>query len=309
MEFPDSYFEDEVREGFYIPSLMKRAWAAQMEMLEELQKICEKHDIRYYAEWGTLLGTIRHGGFVPWDDDMDICMLREDYDRFRAVVDEELPEGCWYADWRWDDDFDHDVGRLINSRYYVVDGETLEKYHGYPYVSGLDIFWIDSLPEPQEEKQYIAKFTYVYSLIQTIRKSKAGEIQLTPKELEYHTRKVEKLYRISFDRNRPIKQQLYELIETKVAPQYCDAGTKDVSNLPVWTLHTSYRMPKSCFEDSVSMPFENMKIMVPAGYDELLYRKYGQDWMRPVRTGGVSRLSELQGTAEIPERKIRSADA
>ena len=286
MEFPDSYFEDEVREGFYIPSLMKRAWAAQMEMLEELQKICEKHDIRYFAEWGTLLGAIRHGGFVPWDDDLDICMLRDDYDRFRAVVDEELPEGCWYADWRWSDDFDHDVGRLINSRYYVVSGETLEKYHGYPYVAGLDIFWIDSLPEETEEKAYIEKFTYVYSLIQTIRRSKSGEIQFTPKELEYHTRKVEELCQVSLDRNKPIKQQLYELVETKVAPQYRDSGTKDVSNLPVWVLQTGYRLPKSCFAGSVSMPFENMEIMVPAGYDELLRRKYGQDWMRPVRTGG-----------------------
>ena len=286
MVLPDSYFEDEVREGFYIPSLMKRAWAAQMEMLEVLQKICEKHNIRYFAEWGTLLGTIRHGGFVPWDDDLDICMLRDDYDRFRAVVDEELPEGCWYADWRWDDDFDHDVGRLINSRYYVVSEETLEKYHGYPYVAGLDIFWIDSLPEPSEEKQYVEDFTYVYSLIHTIRRSKAGEISLTPKELEYHVRQVEKLWHVSLNRSKPIKQQLYELIETKVAPRYCHRGTKEVSNLPLWATHPNYRMPKSCFADSVSMPFEHMEIMVPAGYDELLCRKYGQDWMRPIRTGG-----------------------
>lgn len=287
MEFPDSYFEDEVREGFYIPSLMKRAWAAQMEMLEELQKICEKHDIRYFAEWGTLLGTVRHGGFVPWDDDLDICMLRDDYDRFRAVVDEELPEGCWYADWRWDDDFDHDVGRLVNSRYYVVDGETLKKYHGYPYVAGLDIFWIDSLPEgAEEEEKYIAKFTYVYGLVQTIRQSKDGEIQITPKELEQHIRKVEKLCHVYLKRSKPIKQQLYELIETKVAPQYRDRETKDVSNLPLWAVDTNYRLPKSCFADSVLMPFEHMEIMVPAGYDELLRRKYGQGWMRPVRTGG-----------------------
>ena len=72
MEFPDSYFEDEVREGFYIPSLMKRAWAAQMEVLEIVGEICEKHHIRYFAEWGTLLGAVRHGGRIPWDDDIDI---------------------------------------------------------------------------------------------------------------------------------------------------------------------------------------------------------------------------------------------
>ena len=60
MEFLDSYFEDEVREGFYVPSLMKRAWAAQMELLEVVQNICDKHQIPLYAEWGTLLGAVRH---------------------------------------------------------------------------------------------------------------------------------------------------------------------------------------------------------------------------------------------------------
>ena len=65
MEFPDSYFEDEVRDGFYIPSLMKRCWAAQMEILCQVQEICERHKIRYFADWGTLLGAVRHGGMIP----------------------------------------------------------------------------------------------------------------------------------------------------------------------------------------------------------------------------------------------------
>ena len=54
MNIPDSYFEDEVRDGFFVPSLMKRAWAAQLELLKIVQDICEKNGIRYFAEWGTL---------------------------------------------------------------------------------------------------------------------------------------------------------------------------------------------------------------------------------------------------------------
>ena len=48
-------------------------------MLDVIETICRKHDITYFADWGTILGTVRHGGYVPWDDDMDICMKREDY--------------------------------------------------------------------------------------------------------------------------------------------------------------------------------------------------------------------------------------
>ena len=82
LQFPDSYFEDEVRDGFYVPSMIKRAWATAMDVLCEVDRICCKYNIKYYAEWGTLLGAVRHAGFIPWDDDLDIGMMRTDYRKF-----------------------------------------------------------------------------------------------------------------------------------------------------------------------------------------------------------------------------------
>lgn len=79
LQFPDSYFEDEVRDGFYVPSMIKRAWATALDVLCEVDRICCKYNIKYYAEWGTLLGAVRHAGFIPWDDDLDIGMMRTDY--------------------------------------------------------------------------------------------------------------------------------------------------------------------------------------------------------------------------------------
>lgn len=288
MEFPDSWFEDEVREGFYVSSLMKRAWAAQAEVLDAIQKICDKHDIRYFADWGTLLGTIRHGGRIPWDDDIDICMLREDYDRFRAVANEELPEGCMFMDYTWSDEFDHTVGRVINSKVHIVEGERLEKYHGFPYVEGVDIFWLDDLPPDEgEEDGYFQLVRYIYALINKIRQDRTGEAPADPEELEYHIRRIEKLSHISLDRGSPIKQQLYAMVEGTVASRYLGSGAKEVTNLPMWRSARGYRMPKECFADGIRMPFENMEIVVPVGYEELLERKYGKGWMNPVRAGGA----------------------
>lgn len=82
MNLDKSYFEDEVRDGFYVPSDIKHAWAAQLEVLKDVDEVCRKHNIQYFAEWGTLLGAVRHHGYIPWDDDMDICMKRQDYNRF-----------------------------------------------------------------------------------------------------------------------------------------------------------------------------------------------------------------------------------
>lgn len=71
----------EVRCDFEISAMMKRAWAAQMEVLEVVDEICQRNGLQYFADWGTLLGAIRHQGFIPWDDDIDICMKRKDYNQ------------------------------------------------------------------------------------------------------------------------------------------------------------------------------------------------------------------------------------
>ena len=93
MELGNNYsYAGEYREGFFVEEKMKRAWAAEMEVLKEIDRICNAHGIQYFADSGTLLGAVRHKGFIPWDDDIDIAMKREDYQKFLAVAPKELPE-------------------------------------------------------------------------------------------------------------------------------------------------------------------------------------------------------------------------
>lgn len=70
--------------------VMRQIQLLSLELLKLFDKICQKHDIQYWIDYGTLLGAVRHGGFVPWDDDIDISMLREDYDRFVKVFPQEI---------------------------------------------------------------------------------------------------------------------------------------------------------------------------------------------------------------------------
>ena len=93
LKFSKDFFKDEEREGFLVKSDMKRAWAMQMEILKNIEEVCDRHGINYFSFWGTMLGAVRHKGFVPWDDDMDIMMKREDYEKFVEVAPKELPEG------------------------------------------------------------------------------------------------------------------------------------------------------------------------------------------------------------------------
>lgn len=285
MEFSDTYFEDEVRDGFYVSSMMKRAWAAQLEVLDLIKNICSKHGIPYYAEWGTLLGAVRHGGMIPWDDDMDICMKRKDYIRFLSVLDEELPEECWFLDYRTSEDYDNMVGKLENSQTICQGEERLEKYHGFPFTAGVDFFPLDFLPPDGEAEESFQSLIKAIAFAITGLKGDIKEIK--DKDLDYCIREIESVCHITFDRTKSVKQQLYDLLETKISILFQENEAKELTNLSYFVHNPNYRMPKAYYSQMVTLPFENTEISVPIGYEALLGRhKYG-NYMKPIREGST----------------------
>ena len=152
MTFPKEYFYDEVREGFYISGMMKRSWAAQLEVLDEVARVCKKYGIQWFADCGTLLGAVRHGGYVPWDDDLDICMLRDDYIKFHKYAVPELPERYVTLTFE-NEEYWQMITRVVNRGGISFEKEELEKYHGFPYAAGIDVFVLDYVaPDPGEEE-------------------------------------------------------------------------------------------------------------------------------------------------------------
>ena len=75
-----SFFLPEDRDGYVVSSEMKRVWAVELDLLNEFSKVCAKHGLKWFVHAGTLLGAVRHHGFIPWDDDIDVLLPREDYE-------------------------------------------------------------------------------------------------------------------------------------------------------------------------------------------------------------------------------------
>ena len=88
LEIADSFYQEEERCGYVVSAHMKKVWAVELDLLYQLQQVCEKYGIQYYASGGTILGAERHKGFIPWDDDIDIMMLRDQYDLLCTHADE-----------------------------------------------------------------------------------------------------------------------------------------------------------------------------------------------------------------------------
>ena len=82
---PNGFLKEETRRDYTISETMKKAWAVQMDLLQELLRVCNEHGLRVFADSGTLIGAVREKGFIPWDDDIDVAMLRNDYDKLTAM--------------------------------------------------------------------------------------------------------------------------------------------------------------------------------------------------------------------------------
>ena len=130
MHFEEDFFREEEREGFRISSLMKRTWAAEMEVLQGFDEICMANDIQYYAAYGTLLGAVRHKGFIPWDDDIDIWLFREDAMRLNSLDDEIFNEKglILFNPYRTPESTNL-AWRIDNGRNLMLTQEHLIKYH------------------------------------------------------------------------------------------------------------------------------------------------------------------------------------
>ena len=136
-------------------STLRKAQLCMLDILIEIDKICRKHNIEYWADSGTLLGAIRHKGFIPWDDDVDIAVRREDYMRLRDILQSELPKNMVFVDWTTDKNYFDACGRvkMRNSR-VDVDAFRYQKEQGI----WVDIFPMETLALYQEK--VIGEFLY-----------------------------------------------------------------------------------------------------------------------------------------------------
>lgn len=280
MNIPGGYLNGEIRDGFYVESTMKKAWAAEIEVLNEVDRICRQHDIQYFADWGTLLGTIRHKGFVPWDDDMDITMKREDYTRFCQIVRQEQGE-LEIINFHTDPEWKDMLSRVINGRSVNYTEEHLRKYHGFPYVAGLDIFPLDYVaPTEEEDKLQRSMISIVEAFSANIRNNTA-----TPEEIEQTTKDIEQMCGVKFNNLEPLATQLLKLGE-RLSMMYTNEESQAVALMGD---HAGPRpldvYPKEYYSESIYMPFEYTTIPVPVGYEKILIQKYGENYMIPYLGG------------------------
>jgi len=115
IELPPGFLEEELRSGYKVCSKQKKIWAVELDLLSELMRVCDKHNIKFQVFAGTLLGAVRHGGYIPWDDDLDVCMDRKNFNKLCKVAASEFHNPYFFQTATSDRKFFFGYARLRNS--------------------------------------------------------------------------------------------------------------------------------------------------------------------------------------------------
>ena len=284
LDFDVSYFEEEIIEGFTVPAFMKHAWAAELEMLNKVDTICRENDIQYFANWGTLLGTVRHKGIIPWDDDIDLCMIRDDLEKFAKVVGS-------YEDIQLITNYntpDHgmNAARVMNGTMFTVDRNMYKKFYGFPFPAGLDIFYLDYVPREKslenEQVEVLRKISEVIHIMEWLDENKPSsrEYSQLENQRQHIIRWLENTCSMHFSQKKPTKQEIL-ILANEVQGLYGDDDSDYITEFACLGVGMDYYIPKDVYAESIRMPFMNTTIPIPKGYDFLLRKKYGDDYMTP----------------------------
>ena len=244
--------------------MIKEIQAEALKILVDFAAFCDEKQLKYYLAGGTLLGAVRHQGFIPWDDDIDVLMPRPDYETFIS-----LTQGKLYDKY----DVYHDDTFLSNKCPFmkVVNPEFIvyEKVYKKEKALWIDVFPVDGMPDTvKEQKRHMRKIgRYDYLLWQ----SKSVE-QITGNEFKMFIKKVCFFPLILIGSSRFVNKI------TKIAKKYNYQDCQIVGSA-AGRYGAKECIPKDVFEPRIRMPFEQQEFYVSAGYDTYLTNLYG-DYMK-----------------------------
>lgn len=262
LKLPNNWLRSEIRGDEFISSWTKEIWAIELDMLYKFMNICNKHNLKWWVDGGTLLGAVRHKGFIPWDDDIDVFMLREDYDKFIDIAKTEIT-GNYFLQTDWTDDtwFCHAKMRRTDTT-AILDKDLSAKFNFNQGIF-IDIFPFDNVPDNEIEYNFFMNELY---LIKTEMLSLRSRWWL-------YERNNEELYKRCLD--------LRDEYESK-RRKYNNIKYSYVANLGLPSIIPDVRKKISELNAYIYMPFEMLTVPVPGGYDSILKRLYG-DYMEPVK--------------------------
>ena len=239
----------------------------ELELFKVFKETCEKLGLNYFLVCGSALGAVRHGGFIPWDDDMDVGMYREDYNKFMEQAPALLPESIFLQNYKTDPNFPLVYAKLRNSCTTAV--ENYYKYIDMNHGVYIDIFPLDGYPSNEKEQRKLERLIRRYKVLSRCglnyseKLSKKSKFALSVrKRLGYHKRTAKTLAKYEAAISR---------YSVETSDLICNHGTPYGKR--------DY-IPAKYYGHGTAILYEGIEVNVPEKCDEYLTALYG-DWRTP----------------------------
>lgn len=236
----------------------------QLQILDVVASFCEKHGINYWLDCGTLLGAIRHGGYIPWDDDIDLGMLRDDYNKFMYLFNKENEQYKFYCVEN-KKDFNYPYGKVLDTETVLYEPD---KKHGKKISINIDVFVYDNAPDDDKKVDKMYRKRDFYTILNSV---KISPVATTKK---FH---ITNIVRIPCYYILKLLSKAYfskKIIDN--SKKYNNVNTKRIGNF------TSYKkiiVDKKVFSKFTKIKFEGKLYSAPIGYKDWLQEFYG-DYMK-----------------------------
>lgn len=266
IDLPESFFQEEERDGYLVSAKTKELWAVQLDLLNEFDRVCKKHNLKYILDAGTLLGAVRHKGFIPWDEDIDVSMLREDYDKLMKLGPKEFKHPYFFQSFETEPKYDVSVSRLRRSDTTFLQPWDVLNRKKYNLGIYIDILVYDDVPtnDLNEISRIKNKCERCFEAVSFFaRRNRKYSSCLIKLSVLLRSLKYRLYYGSSYNAFKK---------SDSISKQY--KGEDYVSCL--FTTRILNCRPKEWMKELVYVPFETLTLPIPAAYDKVLRAAYGE---------------------------------
>lgn len=295
-KLPDHFLEDEVRSGYLVTQKQKKIWAVELDLLEEFDRVCTKHGIKYQIFAGTLLGAVRHGAMIPWDDDIDVALDRENWNRLCDIAQSEFSPPYFFQTALSDRKIYTPYARLRNSSTTAI---TSRKYvPGYNFGIYIDVLVLDGMIEEPAKKRFK---NLLLSMATKCCTSYYG------------------LFRARGFFGKVVAALLFPIIRilpyvwwVRIHNEVAALWTEDASYLGLvssFQFGEKYKIPKTEFAELKRIKFEHITVCAPVASEKILTRIYG-DYMRfpPASQRGAWHNGKIVFEPDVPYAEFKRTD-
>ena len=267
---PENYFEEETRWGHLITTEQKKIWAVELDLLLEFDRICKTLKLPYFMDAGSLLGAVRDGHFIPWDDDIDVIMFREDYEILLQKGSDFFEYPYFLQTAYTDKGYFRAHAQLRNTATSAIrpkEGKNVAFNQGI----FIDIFVLDGLTTDQKKlkKQLrdLNKFREIYSIVHT------------PLGRNWMFTEIKRLRARWYKRCYPTFDDLYCQLENTVQRFPASDFVDKVGN--IYSMSDIHYFEREWFKEAIMIDFEGFNVPIPKKYDCVLKKYYGEDYLTP----------------------------